>query len=115
MVFVRQWALISEWVGALLTLTFDEELIYLHKSAWLLEDFVMCLFLNNNISQTDTSVKGKEEHINRSLNGDQILMRMKPYLRMQELAFPAANSFHKPKKREKRFIKIIKKLGDPLG
>lgn len=54
MVFVRQWALISEWVGVLLTLTFDEELIYLHKSAWLLEDFVMCLFLNNNISQTDT-------------------------------------------------------------
>lgn len=38
MVFVRQWALISEWAGALLTMTFDEELIYLHKSAWLLED-----------------------------------------------------------------------------
>lgn len=55
---------------------------------------VMCLFLNNNINQTDTSVKGKKEHINRSLNGDQILMRMKPYLRMQELAFPAAKSFH---------------------
>lgn len=57
MVFARQWALISEWVGALLTLTFDEDLIYLHESAWLLEDFVMCLFLNNNTSQTDTSVK----------------------------------------------------------
>lgn len=38
MVFVRQWALISEWAAALLTLTFDEELIYLHKSAWLLEN-----------------------------------------------------------------------------
>lgn len=38
MVFVRQWALIPKWAGALLTLTFDEELIYLHKSAWLLED-----------------------------------------------------------------------------
>lgn len=75
---------------------------------------VMCLFLNNTINQTDSSVKGKKEHINRSLNGDQILMRMKPYLRMQELAFAAANSFHKPNKREKCFIKIIKKLGEPL-
>lgn len=37
MVFVKQWALIPEWVGALLALTFDEDLIYLHKSAWLLE------------------------------------------------------------------------------
>lgn len=57
------FALISEWVGALLTLTFDEDLICLHESSWLLEDFVMCLFLNNNTSQTDTSVKCKKENI----------------------------------------------------
>lgn len=63
MVFVRQQALISGWVGASLTLIFDKDFIYLHKSAWLLEDFVMCLFLNNNTSQTDTSVKSKKENV----------------------------------------------------
>lgn len=61
MVFVSQRALVWEQMWALAIPTFDEDLIYQQKSAWLQEGFVTCLFLNNNTSQTDTSVKTKRK------------------------------------------------------